>query len=172
MANRKKWEHFERLVAAVHRAADEGADVRWNEKINGRQFDVVVRYTKGLYNFLIVVECKDYKTPVPVSDVEAFVTKSRSAKANRAIIASSCGFQSGAAKVAREHDIVLLHFQERDRDYAKYGQIFNGKIEVRHITEIALHFQDGKVFYLSTFSNEVEYCFARSRFFWSSDFFH
>ena len=26
-----KWKHFERLVKAIHQAADQGADVRWSE---------------------------------------------------------------------------------------------------------------------------------------------
>jgi hypothetical protein len=34
---------------------------------------------RGLYEYLIVVECKDYATPVPVEKVEAFVTKAAGA---------------------------------------------------------------------------------------------
>jgi hypothetical protein len=33
--------------------------MRWNEVICGRQFDVTIRYRKGLYDHLTVVECKD-----------------------------------------------------------------------------------------------------------------
>src|ERR1700730_13796760 len=104
----EKWKHFERLVAAIHKAADQGAEVRWNEKINGRQFAVTVRFKKGLYDYLTVVECKDYATPVPVGDVEAFVTKAKDAHANCAVIASPNGFQSGAQDVAAKHDMKLI----------------------------------------------------------------
>lgn len=58
-----KWKHFERLVAAIHKVAQQGADVLWNEEINGRQFDVVIRFEEGLYHYLIVVECKDLFQP-------------------------------------------------------------------------------------------------------------
>jgi hypothetical protein len=30
-----KWKYFERLVAAVHKASDAGASVKWNDTING-----------------------------------------------------------------------------------------------------------------------------------------
>ena len=50
---------------------------------------------------------------MPVEKVEAFVTKSRAAKANKAVIVSTEGFQSGAAKVAKEHGISLLTVEER-----------------------------------------------------------
>ena len=66
-----KWEHFERLVAAIHQIAQQGADIRWNAKIEGRQFDVIICFEQGLYQYLTVVECKDYATPVPVEKVEA-----------------------------------------------------------------------------------------------------
>src|SRR6202051_5190778 len=95
-----KWEHFERLIAAIHRAADQGADVRWDEEIRGRQFDVTIRFRKGLYDHLTVVECKDYKQAVSIEKVEAFVTKSRDVRASVAVLASTSGFQSGAKECA------------------------------------------------------------------------
>ena len=61
----KKWKMFERVVAAIHLAEQKGATVRWNETIKGRQFDVTVRFKNGLYEYLTVVECKDYATPAP-----------------------------------------------------------------------------------------------------------
>src|SRR5439155_116880 len=68
MAN-KKWKMFERVVAAIHLAEQKGATVRWNETIKGRQFDVTVRFKNGLYEYLTVVECKDYATTVPAEKV-------------------------------------------------------------------------------------------------------
>src|ERR1700688_1546822 len=106
--NSPKWKHFERLVAAIHKATDQGADVRWNEKIDGRQFDVTIRFRKGLYEYLTVVECKDYGIAVPVEKVDAFVTKAADVHANQAVMASSSGFQSGSEKVAAKHKIELI----------------------------------------------------------------
>ena len=47
MADPRKWKEFERLVAAIHAAADQGAQVQWDQKVKGRQFDVVIQFKKG-----------------------------------------------------------------------------------------------------------------------------
>src|SRR2546429_35788 len=103
-----KWKMFERVVAAIHVAEQKGATVSWNETINGRQFDVTVRFKQGLYEYLTVVECKDYASPVPAEKVDALVTKYRDIGADKAIMIASSGFQSGAIDVARKHGIQLF----------------------------------------------------------------
>lgn len=103
----KKWKIFERLVAAIHMAELQGAQVAWNEEINGRQFDVTIRFKLGLYEYLTVIECKDHAEPVPVKEVEAFVTKSQDIGANKAVMVSSSGYQAGGKEVARKHRVEL-----------------------------------------------------------------
>jgi len=108
---------FERVVAAIHVAEQKGASVRWNETINGRQFDVTVRFKQGLYEYLTVVECKDYASPVPAEKVDALVTKYRDIGADKAIMIASSGFQSGAIDVARKHGIQLLSLKSLADDF-------------------------------------------------------
>jgi hypothetical protein len=103
----KKWKIFERLVAAIHIAEQQGACVTWNEKINGRQFDVTIRFKYGFYEYLTVIECKDYEAPVPVKEVEAFITKSRGVGADKAVMVSSSGYQAGGKEVARQNKVEL-----------------------------------------------------------------
>lgn len=105
-----KW--LERLVAAIHHAESAGAGVKWNDEINGRQFDVTVRFKYGLHSYLTVIECKDYASKVSVDKVDAFVTKARDANANKAVLISSKGFQSGCFAVAERHGIQLLVLSE------------------------------------------------------------
>jgi hypothetical protein len=54
----KKWKKFERVVAAIHVAENSGATVTWNEHINGRQFDVAIRFKFQFYDYLTLIECK------------------------------------------------------------------------------------------------------------------
>jgi hypothetical protein len=109
-----KWKRFERLVAGLHHAlSPAGAVVTWDDKIAGRQFDITIRFSQVAYEFLTIIECKDYL--VPVGDVDAFVTKARSAQANKAVIVSSVGFQSGALKVASDHGVDLYVLDESDQ---------------------------------------------------------
>lgn len=141
----QKWEHFERLVAAIHKAADDGADVRWNEKIGKRQFDVTIRFKKGMHDYLTVVECKNYKKPVPAEKVDAFVTKARDAGAHNAIMASPSGFQNGAQEVADKHNITLLNVEDTDQtDIAIFGAKFGEPQETLHIKAVKLVFENGE----------------------------
>jgi hypothetical protein len=99
-------------VAALHRAQVKGATVRWNDIINGRQFDATVRFRDGLYEHLAVVECKDHRSSVSVGDVDAFATKSRDANANKAIMVAASGFESGCLTVAMRHGIELYTLKQ------------------------------------------------------------
>ena len=103
---------LERLVAAIHHAESTGATVTWNDEINGRQFDVTVRFKFGLHTYLTVIECKDYSSKVSVEKVDALVTKARDVNANKAILISSLVFQSGCFPVAERHGIQLLVLSE------------------------------------------------------------
>ena len=141
----EKWKYFERLVAAIHSAADYGADVRWNELIDGRQFDVTIRFRKGLYEYLTVVECKSYEKPVSVEKVEAFVTKSSDVHAHHAVMASTSGFQKGAQEAAHKHSITLVHVTDSSEiDLSLFGAHWVGLTDVLHIDSIELEFTDGE----------------------------
>lgn len=107
-----KWEGFERIVAAIHVAEMQGATVTWDEKIKGRQFDVTIRFKVGFYEYLTLIECRDYNKPVKVDKVEAFVTKARHHNANKAIMVSAYGFQSGGKEVARKENIELYSLRQ------------------------------------------------------------
>ncbi len=150
----KDWKHFERVVAAIHSAEMAGANVLLNEKIKGREFDVSIRFKNGPHSYLTLIECKKYSNPIPVEKVEAFITKSSDAGANKSIMFSSSGFQSGAITAATRHGIDL---------YTVYGKIkipdeikAGGETEALNVRDIIFtiggsdyHFplEDGKMEY-------------------------
>ena len=72
-----------------------------------------VRFTQTGYDFLTVIECKKEKSKVPVKEVEAFVTKSRSVRANKAVMVSKYGYQSGSIEVGQREDVTLLSLIEK-----------------------------------------------------------
>jgi len=111
--DRKSWRGFERIIAAIEFAMSRGAAVTWNENIDGRQFDVAVRFANGPHQYLTLIECKEQKQPVAVEKVDAFATKARDAKANKAVLVSTSGFQSGCVEVAQRHAIDLFRLIER-----------------------------------------------------------
>ena len=144
--------------SAIHQAADRGANVRWNESIRGRQFDVTIRFQKGLYEYLTVVECKNFESPIPVEKVEAFVTKSADVQAHHAVMASTSGFQKGAREVARKHSMTLIHLTESsDIDLSLFGAHWEGTTEILHIDSIELEYTDGDRKRLSNRSDIMTY---------------
>src|SRR5579863_10237713 len=158
LSSSDKWKHFERLVTAIHQAADQGAEVKWNDVIGGRQFDVTIRFRRGLYDYLTVIECKDFDRPVPVEKVEAFVTKATDAHADRAVMASTSGFQAGAHEVARKHKITLIHVTDSEHiDLSFFQGEWTGTTEALCIELIELEYETGERWALPVASNAMTY---------------
>jgi len=109
-------EYLERIVAGIQVVTSDGAEVRWNEKIAGRQFDVVVRFQLGTLAYLVVIEVKNRSRRASASDVEAFVTKAHDQNANKMVFVTAAGFQEGAITVGRRHavDLFTVNFDADD----------------------------------------------------------
>lgn len=109
-------EYLERIVAGIHAVTTAGADVSWNEVINGRQFDVVVRFKLGPLRYLVLIEVKNRTRKTSVSDMDAFVQKARDQNANKAVFVTAAGFQDGAITVAKRHgvDLFTVTFDENE----------------------------------------------------------
>lgn len=101
-------EYIERIVAGVHAVTSDGAEVTWNEVINGRQFDVVVRFRLGTLKYIVLIEVKNRSRKATAEDLDAFVNKSKDQQANKAVFVTAAGFQSGAIDVAKRHGIDLF----------------------------------------------------------------
>jgi hypothetical protein len=133
---------FEKLVAAIHLINETDSKVRWNEKINGRQFDVTIRTKSDACDSLTVIECKNSK-PVPAKEVDAFVTKSTDINADKAIMVSSSGYQAGAEKVANKHKIEL--FTLKAVCEIPKGLDASQIVHALNIYDVKLHLPIGKI---------------------------
>ncbi|MCB9947264.1 MAG: restriction endonuclease [Rhodospirillaceae bacterium] len=109
-------EFLERIVAGIHAVTTTGADVTWNETINGRQFDVVVRFRLGTLRYFVVVEVKNRTRKAEPSDMDAFVTKANDQHADKRVFVTTAGFQQGAIDVAKRHavDLFTVTFDEAE----------------------------------------------------------
>lgn len=111
-----KWKAFEELAASIQRqfVDDKLVNVTTNEKIEGRhskqqrQIDICIRQNVAQYSILIVIDCKDYKVPVDVKDVETFLGLLDDVGANKGAIIAANGF-SPAAKTRAAQAGVDLH---------------------------------------------------------------
>ncbi|MFY9825659.1 MAG: restriction endonuclease [Thermoanaerobaculia bacterium] len=118
-----KWKKFEKLTLGVHLLRSEGAQITYDDKIVGkrtnrqRQIDLSVRFKQGYYDYLAVVECKDYKISIDL--VEAFRTKLEDVSADRGIMVSSVGFEAGAKAAAEAYGIEIFTLQGELSDWTK-----------------------------------------------------
>lgn len=80
-----------------------------------REIDVLLTSGQGHHKQLTAFECKDWKAKVGSPEVEAFVTKTKDLKINKAIIVSSNGFASNAVEKASFYNISCLDMEELER---------------------------------------------------------
>ena len=125
---------LERFIAAIHKQIETGAEVRWGEKIRGREFDVTIRNKDRDQTVLTVIECKDLSKRVSVSAVEAFVTKAADVDASRVIIVSAKGFQRGAILTAEKHRVELWTLAEFVEDWP--SRVTREPIEALNIRKV------------------------------------
>jgi hypothetical protein len=151
------WQTFERLVAGLH-ATDPRATVTWDEDIDGRQFDVTIRFPFLDYTYLTVIECKDQR--VKPEHVDALVTKARDAKANKAIIVSSKTPTRGAKNVAQRHGIDLYTLTQLN-DLPEWV-IVQAIRPIISITDITATTADTTTYDFPTRNNELTYALTHS----------
>ena len=113
------WQSFEKLVARIHIAYCRDAQVKWSEKLvdrsgTERQIDVTVRSKVGPHPVLGIISCKHKKRPVPISEVEAFITSKQDLNAAIAIMVSSSGYQEGALAKAKMYGLQLWTLQQAE----------------------------------------------------------
>ena len=137
----QKWRKFEKLVSSIHKVHSQDAKVTFNDSIRGkrtgrnRQIDISVRFDYLYYSYLIVIECKDYNTRVPISDVEAFRTKMEDVGADKGVIVSTNGFQCGAVETGKAFGIELFTLTEERTDWTQLVKEFRIAFPCpRHIT--------------------------------------
>ncbi|WP_158852829.1 restriction endonuclease [Saccharothrix deserti] len=88
------------------------------EKIEGYDgsyiFDVTARFTGfGHLDFVCLFECKRHKRPVERGDMMELHGKKESVGAQKAIMVSTAGFQSGAIEFARKHGIASVQIVDQ-----------------------------------------------------------
>lgn len=115
----KDWGGFEQLVAELNKTGE--VSVEHNVVLPGRsgaprQIDVLIRHKQGLYEHLIVAECKFWNKAVDRATVDSMATTVREVGASRGVIFSNNGFQSGAVTQAKADSIDLFLVRDLTND--------------------------------------------------------
>lgn len=123
-------EEYERQVLAWLRASEgDPTDLRIGhlEKIAGAsgeyEFDVVARFTRfGGAEFVVLVECKRYRSTVKRDLTMVLHSKLADVGAHKGMIFSTGGFQKGAIEYASQKGIALLTFRDGRATYETRDQ--------------------------------------------------
>jgi hypothetical protein len=101
------WREFEELAADIQRQLAPDARVTPDARLHGnrtqaeRQIDIMVEQCIGQYPILVVIDCKDYKVPVDVKEVEAFENLVKDVGAHKGAIIAAHGFTATARQLAK-----------------------------------------------------------------------
>ncbi|AUW42077.1 restriction endonuclease [Rhizobium leguminosarum] len=115
---------LEQLVAKIQKLLAPQSEVSHNVMLDGysskrkRQIDVLVRDRIGQYEFLIVIDCKDYKSPVDVKGVEEFNGLVQDVRAQRGVLVCPRSFTKAAK--ARAQDLQIDLYSPVDTDIHKW----------------------------------------------------
>jgi len=120
-------EEFEIFVLDYFRRTYPFADITHREDIVGvdgeYNIDLTIRFQELGVQFLVLVECKNHKSPIKRDYVQILKDRIRSIGAQKGILVSSSSFQLGAIQYAKTHNIALMRvindefrYQIRTRD--------------------------------------------------------
>ena len=78
------------------------------------EIDITISFQFMKMEWLILAECKYHKTPVKRDYVMILNQKRESLKAQRSVMFSTSGYQSGAIEFAKEHKIGLFKLENQE----------------------------------------------------------
>ena len=99
------WKKFEQLAAAIQRELAPDAKITENAKLVGksgskRQIDILIEEETGQFKLRIAIDCKDYKNPVDIKDVETFLGLLTDVGAHKGAMVAAHGFTAAARERA------------------------------------------------------------------------
>jgi hypothetical protein len=128
------WGGFEKLVAQLHETGT--VSVEHNVVLTGRsgaprQIDVVIRHKQGLYEYLVIAECKFWNSRVERAHVDELVRTVQEVGASRGVVFSTKGFQSGAITQAKHDAIDLYTVRDlTDEEWGLPGRVVDFFVQV------------------------------------------
>jgi hypothetical protein len=111
----KRWEEYQHQAASLLRELGFSAQVNAQvTEANGavHAVDVAARRAVAGVDLLWIVECKYWNKPVPIEKVLALRTLVLDLEADRGLLMSESGFQSGAIRTASQKNITLTSLDD------------------------------------------------------------
>ena len=84
-------------------------------------FDVTVRFRNVTGDHLVLIECKRHRRKLERELVMVLHSKLQSVGAQKGMLFSTAGFQSGAVEYAQQHGIALVRLDETETEWLTRG---------------------------------------------------
>lgn len=94
-----------------------------------KEVDVAVWVSQGGHDFLVIIECKFHSDPVEQDIPAAMAYYQENSAANKAMIISSSGFQSGAKSLASDAEVELYRLDELTQEVGE-GQVMRFDVDL------------------------------------------
>jgi hypothetical protein len=100
-----------------------------------REFDIYWEYELGSLLYKTVIECKDYNSKIKINKIDELLGKLHDIPDIKPVFATKKGYESGARKKAKQHNIELLIVREQnDSDWSdEYGNPYLTSININGI---------------------------------------
>lgn len=85
------------------------------------EIDVTARFEALGGNFLVLVECKHHKNPIKREVVQILFGRVCAVGAQKGMIFSTAGFQTGAIEYAKQHGVALVQVADGKTSYFTRG---------------------------------------------------
>jgi hypothetical protein len=98
MNDKPNWKKFEELVAEIQKELTPAAKIQTGIKRKGRrsnqwrEIDILVEDVIGQFAVSIAIDCKDYKSPVDIKDIESFISMLEDLGVTKGAIIAASGF--------------------------------------------------------------------------------
>ena len=114
------------------------------------QFDVAIKNKMMGFDFLALIECKDYKRAVAEEDIHVFGGKCNSVGGiNKKIFVAVNGYQSGAKVAAQHHNVELYNLNEISSalidNWIKWERSYTTHLKKGQIGSVWFHLQGRKI---------------------------
>ncbi|NUC74737.1 restriction endonuclease [Haloterrigena sp. SYSU A558-1] len=109
------WRSYQKLVAGLHADEETRVETEYDYPIPGsgtKEIDVVVWDQSDHYEYTVLIECKFHDSPLSQSVVDSVNGYFQPSDADKAVIVSKSGFQSGAIERAEGTGVELLTLRQ------------------------------------------------------------
>jgi hypothetical protein len=109
------WRTYQKIVAGLHADEETRVETEYEYPIPGsgtKEIDVVVWEESDYYDYTLLIECKFHDNPLSQSVVDSVNGYFQPSDADKAVIVSKSGFQSGAIERAEGTGVELLTLRQ------------------------------------------------------------